>query len=198
MGAPASSAARKAQGCPAEDGQLPSPAPRALHQVGRHAHRNGARGEICSSSHGCTWEEKKEEEEEVIGSLTCLGPIQALLFYLSVPALLLLPPKMLSLSQSQCCPGQGWNGKSGTIPLAAGSGAQGHRPVVLSNGGCRIWADTMEVPAGTFSWYLLLLLVPELLIPSLSLFFPGLYGPSCTGRASSCSAADFARHGKWT
>lgn len=57
----------------------------------------------------------------------------------------------------------GWGGgEPGTAPAAAPA----HRPAVLSAGGCRIGADVVEVPAGTFSWRLLLPPVPELLVPT--------------------------------
>lgn len=69
------------------------------------------------------------------------------------PALLLLSPKNLRpLSRSQRCPRQGWETKPGTVPAAAGSGARGHRPTVLSAGGCRIqvmrWRCQLEHSVG--------------------------------------------------
>lgn len=87
-----------------------------------------------------------------MGSVAHPGPIQALP---AVPALLLLPPNNL---HPELKPGWG-GGKLGTVPAAA----QGHRPAVLSTGGCRV---VVEVPARTFSRSSLLPLVPELLLPT--------------------------------
>ena len=75
-GAPASSAAPKAWGCLAGDGQLPSPAPRAsvlnLTATGwrrdiwvrGRARRNGDRGGTCNNTQGCTWERRKRRRRK--------------------------------------------------------------------------------------------------------------------------------------